>query len=941
MSTSGLRQLFSLFGFVPYVASAFVIVASTLAIMGWVFDANVMKSVLPGLVGMKINTAVALVLAALSLWNSQPAARFLPQILVLAFCGVVMLLGVLTLGEYITGINLGIDELLVRDITNLPGDIPGRMAVTTATCFAALGTALFMLNLNMSRLDAAVQGFGAVAILLGSTALIGYAYNVEALLRVHLDYTPMAVNTALSITLLGIGIVSARPNYPLRLFIESDTAAGTVARRFLPMAILFIFAAGWAVLHGQMAGYFEETIGIAILAAAVIISMGVLVLWITRLIYDVEVERKHDAEELHAASQYTRSLIEASLDPLVTISPDGKITDVNEATVQATGLARDHLIGTDFSEYFTEPDEARAGYKEVFAKGFVTDYPLSLRHVSGKAMEVLYNAAVYRNQEGEVQGVFAAARDITERKRVETELQAASLYARSLIEASPDPLVTISPDGKITDVNEATVQATGVSRVHLVGTDFSEYFTEPEKARAGYQQAFANGTVKDYPLALRHVSGKLMEVLYNASVYRNGRGEVAGVFAAARDITERKKAENELGELNRTLEHRVAERTTELEQANAKLKGSTAFLENLVESIPGPVFYKDRQGVYLGGNEAFFSYIGLPRERVIGQTVYGISPRHLADVYKKADDELMARGGKQVYESRVRYADGTEHDVIFHKAAYPGTDGSVGGLIGVILDISERKQHEQEREHLLAEIERRAAALDVANKDLEGFAYSVSHDLRVPLRAIDGFSHQLLKRYAGKLDDEGTRYLNIVRDNTRKMGRLIDDILAFSRMGRLGMSIVEVDMAELVNDVLDELKPTLAGRDVHIKAELLPVCHADRAMLRQVWMNLISNAIKFTRPRPSAHIEAGGGTEGNERVYFVRDDGVGFDMAYADKLFGVFQRLHGVEEFEGTGIGLAIVKRVIDRHGGRVWAESKINGGATFYFALPIEEEVI
>lgn len=241
------------------------------------------------------------------------------------------------------------------------------------------------------------------------------------------------------------------------------------------------------------------------------------------------------------ASQYSRSLIEASLDPLVTISPEGKITDVNEATMKVTGVSREKLIGTDFSNYFTEPQKARDGYQQVFSKGFVTDYPLTLRHASGRLVDVLYNATVYRDAAGKVLGVFAAARDVTAQKQ-------ASQYARSLIEASLDPLVTISPDGKITDVNEATIKVTGKFRNELIGTDFSNYFTEPEKARDGYQQVFSKGFVTDYPLTIRHDTGRLTHVLYNAAVFKDSAGKVLGVFAAARDVTAQKQAEAQIAE---------------------------------------------------------------------------------------------------------------------------------------------------------------------------------------------------------------------------------------------------------------------------------------------------------------------------------------------------------------------------------------------------------
>jgi len=262
------------------------------------------------------------------------------------------------------------------------------------------------------------------------------------------------------------------------------------------------------------------------------------------------IELEAFSNSLKQASQYARSLIEASLDPLVTISPKGKITDVNEASVKVTGETRDKLIGTDFSDYFTEPEKAREGYKKVFDVGFVSDYPLTIRHKNGKLTDVLYNASVYKDDKGNGLGVFAAARDITAQRQ-------ASQYARSLIEASPDSLVTISPEGKITDVNEASVKVTGETRDKLIGTDFSHYFTEQEKAQQGYKQVFEKGFVADYPLTIRHKNGMLTDVLYNASVYKDDKGNGLGVFAAARDITAQKKLERDVAEREKELERLV------------------------------------------------------------------------------------------------------------------------------------------------------------------------------------------------------------------------------------------------------------------------------------------------------------------------------------------------------------------------------------------------
>ncbi len=232
-------------------------------------------------------------------------------------------------------------------------------------------------------------------------------------------------------------------------------------------------------------------------------------------------------------------------------------------------------------------------------------------------------------------------------------------------------------------------------------------------------------------------------------------------------------------------------------------------------------------------------------------------------------------------------------------------------------------------------VEERTAQLEAANKELEAFSYSVSHDLRTPLRAIDGFSRIVLDEYADKLDDEGKRLLNIVRNNSNRMAQLIDDILQFSRTGRLEIAFTQVDMSGLAHEVAQELQETAPNPALEIRIGELPQVNGDRTMLRQVFVNLLANAIKFSRARELPVVEVKAERSGEEIIYSVRDNGAGFDMRYQEKLFGVFQRLHTMEEFEGTGIGLAIVKRIVTRHGGRVWAEGKVGEGAVVYFALP------
>ncbi len=238
-----------------------------------------------------------------------------------------------------------------------------------------------------------------------------------------------------------------------------------------------------------------------------------------------------------------------------------------------------------------------------------------------------------------------------------------------------------------------------------------------------------------------------------------------------------------------------------------------------------------------------------------------------------------------------------------------------------------------------AELHHHAAQLEAANKELEAFSYSVSHDLRAPLRAIVGFSRVLLEDYIDRLDEEGKRVLNIIGSNTKKMGQLIDDLLLFSRLGRQEIRRSDINMEKLAKTVFEELKLAVPERKVQIIINALFPAQGDQAMIRQVFVNLLFNSIKFTRPKETAVIEVDGRSEGDENIYAIKDNGVGFDMKYVNKLFGVFQRLHSSEEFEGTGVGLAIIQRIIHRHGGRVWAEGEVGKGATFFFTLPIKSE--
>jgi PAS domain S-box-containing protein len=312
------------------------------------------------------------------------------------------------------------------------------------------------------------------------------------------------------------------------------------------------------------------------------------------------------------------------------------------------------------------------------------------------------------------------------------------------------------------------------------------------------------------------------------------------------------------------------------------------------------------------------------------------------DRVMKALDHHLSTGDPYSQEYRVRRKDGSIAYWQDRGIAVRNEQAKAVRMFGAVTDITERRRAEEEIRKLNAELEQRVvdrtAQLEAANKELEAFSYSVSHDLRAPLRAIDSFSRIVLEEYANQLDAEASRLLNIVRSNTRTMDQLITDLLALSRVTRSEMQFSRIDMTTLAHSIYHEVASPEVQKKFVFSVAPLADAFGDPTLMRLVWSNLLSNAIKYTMPKDERIVQVGGRTEQGMNIYYVRDSGVGFDPNYTHKLFGVFQRLHKTEEFDGTGVGLAIVQRIIHRHGGRAWAEGKINAGATFYFSLPKKE---
>jgi PAS domain S-box-containing protein len=382
---------------------------------------------------------------------------------------------------------------------------------------------------------------------------------------------------------------------------------------------------------------------------------------------------------------------------------------------------------------------------------------------------------------------------------------------------------------------------------------------------------------------------------------------------------------------------RVRRHAADLESANRELRESERRFSDLLGNVQLLSVMLDREARITYCNEHLLRLAGWRAEEVIGKSwIELFIPPESSGLKDRLAVLFADRPEGRHGENEIVTRSGERRLIRWNNSVLRSAAGEVTGLASIGEDITDRKRAEREIQELNASLERRVAErtaqLETANKELESFSYSVSHDLRAPLRAVDGYALMLHEDYAATLGDEGRRLLGVVRGEANRMGRLIDDLLEFSRMGRQAPMKQSVDMTKLAREVADELS---GGAGAAVQVAPLPPAPADRAMLKQVWINLIGNACKYAGKQSAPRVEVGARADGAETIYWVRDNGVGFDMRYAGKLFGVFQRLHRADEFPGTGVGLAIVQRIVNRHGGRVWAEGKPGEGACFYFSLP------
>jgi PAS domain S-box-containing protein len=561
-------------------------------------------------------------------------------------------------------------------------------------------------------------------------------------------------------------------------------------------------------------------------------------------------------------------------------------------------------------------------------------------HVSGHIVE-RRKAPNGRYSARKVSGASATGRDIAEHReknigleKNRTELQATKVsqdeareYAESIINTVREPLIVLDQDLRVVTASRSFYEVFKVKPEETVGQliyDLGNKQWDIPKLRELLETILPQKTTFDnYEVEHDFSTIGRRIMLLNARQIQRVLGKERIILLVIEDITERKEIEAGLEKTRQELEviKRIADEASE-------------FSESIINTVREPLIALDQDLRVVSVSRSFYEVFKVNPKETVGQLIYDLGNKQwdIPKLRELLETILPQKTTFDNYEVEHDFSTIGRRIMLLNARQIQRVLGKERIILLAIDDITETKKLER------GVVQARDAA-EAANKELEAFSYSVSHDLRAPLRSIDGFSKIIMEEYSNKLDAEGKRLLNIIRSNTQKMGELITDLLSLSHVTRDEMKFSRVDMTTLANSIYCEVAPTDVQKQYSFIIESLPEAYCDPALMRQVWRNLISNAIKFTAPKDARRIDIGGCSKDGTNEYFIKDSGVGFDPRYTHKLFGVFQRLHKVEEFEGTGVGLAIVQRIVHRHGGHVWAEGVVGQGATFLFSLPSQEK--
>jgi PAS domain S-box-containing protein len=685
--------------------------------------------------------------------------------------------------------------------------------------------------------------------------------------------------------------------------------------------------------------------------------------------------RKQTEASLQGSEDRFRTMANSMPQLACIAKADGFIIWYNERWYEYTGTTPAQMEGWGWQSVHDPlvlPDVMK-NWQAAINAGQAFEMQFPLRAADGTFRNFLTRVQPLKDAAGRVIQWFGTNTDVDTLKQMEASLRNTRARLNSTLAAGLIGTWTWDIRNDCLIADEFTARAFSVdvdaAAKGLPATDYLQAVVTEDQPTVAAALAQAIETCGHYDIQyrVRQVNAQPRWFQARGRVEGDATGKAESFHGAVMDVTDRKHAEHEILRLNRELEQRVIERTAQLEAANMELRDSRAELNSLFECLPGLYLILTPDFKIVAASDAYLKATLTTRPAILGRDLFEVFPDNPNDpattavsnmrtsinrVLEQAVPDTMA-----IQRHDVRRPDGVFEERYWSPINSPafGVDRRIKYIVHRVEEVTDfvrqKSQATGGTEELRVRMEKMEAEiyqssqkvkeanqqLAAANKELEAFSYSVSHDLRAPLRGVDSYVRMLQEDCADRLDAEGHRLLNVVSSEAKRMGRLIDDLLAFSRLGRVPMQSTAVDMGLLARTVFDSVIATTPGSipDTRFELKPLPPALGDCNLLRQVFANLIGNAVKYSGKQQAPVVEVGGWDRAGELTYYVKDNGVGFDEKYGHKLFGVFQRLHSEEEFEGTGVGLAIVQRVVQRHGGKVRAESKPGKGATFYFTLP------